>query len=77
MMTGTIKFFNGEYGFVIPDFGGTDIFFHISRCVAGLDSLEAGDRVEFEERPGKQSGKFVAANVRLLSQTAGNCPQTE
>ena len=37
-----------HYGFITPDGGGTDIFFHDSHVVAnGFQNLKAGQRVEF------------------------------
>ena len=65
-----MKYYNaeGEYGFIVPDVGGADIFVHLSYC-GGLEALEVGDRVSFDEIPSKKHpGKFGAANVRLLSQ---------
>lgn len=54
---GTVKWFNAEkgFGFITPDGGGNDIFVHIKAIQrAGLDTLEAGDRVSATVRAGRK-----------------------
>ena len=51
MPAGTVKWFNvlKGYGFIRPDVGGEDVFVHVSAVqAAGLQGLEAGQRVAFE-----------------------------
>lgn len=62
---GTVRWFDEEknYGFIDPDVGENDIFFHRS----DLDTLERtimpGDRVEYE--PEKGSKGMEAKHVRV------------
>ena len=67
--TGTVKWFNAAkgFGFIQPENGGADAFVHISAVErAGLDTLNEGDRVEYELVRG-QNGKSSAENVKLTS----------
>jgi cold shock protein len=67
--TGTVKWFNGAkgFGFIQPEGGGADAFVHISAVErAGLDTLNEGDRVEYELVRG-QNGKSSAENLKLAS----------
>ena len=68
MAIGTVKWFNVNkgYGFIQPEGGGKDTFVHISAVErAGINSLNEGDRVEFELQPG-QDGKSSAENLKLI-----------
>ena len=66
-VTGTVKWFNAEKGFVFiaqPD-GGNDVFVHHTAIqMSGYRSLEEGQRVEFELQEGPKG--LMATNVRLL-----------
>ena len=67
MNTGTVKWFNPTkgYGFIQPDGGGSDAFVHISAVErAGLDTLNEGQRVQYELVRG-QNGKTAAENIQL------------
>ena len=67
MIKGTVKWFNpGKgYGFITPDDGTKDAFVHITAVQnAGLDSLNEGQRVQYELRTG-QNGKSSAENLSL------------
>ena len=66
MATGTVKWFNPTkgYGFIQPDNGGRDVFVHISAVEkAGLNSLNEGVKVSYEERENR--GKTSAENLRV------------
>lgn len=45
---GEVKFFNQEkgFGFIMPDNGGKDIFFHISNL--SYSNVKTGDRVSYQ-----------------------------
>ena len=54
-MTGTVKkFLDGKgFGFITPDEGDDDVFFHQSEiAMEGFRTLEEGQRVEFEVEQG-------------------------
>ena len=54
-MTGTVKKFmdNKGFGFITPDEGNDDVFFHQSEIVLeGFRTLEEGQRVEFNVEKG-------------------------
>jgi cold shock protein len=56
MPVGTVKWFNPTkgYGFIQPEQGGKDVFVHISAVErAGLETLQEGQRVEFQVVPGR------------------------
>jgi len=66
--TGTVKWFNPVkgYGFIEPESGGTDAFVHISAVErAGLDSLQEGQKVEYELVRG-QNGKSAAESLKIV-----------
>jgi CspA family cold shock protein len=66
MATGTVKWFNATkgYGFIQPQGGGKDVFVHISAVErAGLNTLNEGQRIEFEEVSNK--GKTSAENLKV------------
>ena len=66
MQYGTVKWFNPTkgYGFIQPATGGKDIFVHISAVQkAGLQSLNEGQSVEYEEIANR--GKTSAENLKV------------
>jgi CspA family cold shock protein len=68
-MSGTVKFFNRDkgYGFIIPDAGGNDVFFHVSALKdTGLSGLEQGDLVTFATEPDKRGKGPKAIGIRML-----------
>lgn len=65
MVTGTVKWFNPAkgFGFIQPDEGGEDVFVHISAVQqAGMDSLDEGQKVNFELQEGR-NGRMAAGNI--------------
>ncbi len=62
-----VKYFDDKgFGFIRPDDGGRDVFFHVSRLVEGdSTTLAANAKVAYEVAPDKY-GKMAAANVRIL-----------
>jgi cold shock protein len=67
VVEGVVKFFNAEkgFGFIIPDDGGKDVFISartLSR--AGIDSLEAQQRVRVTTRLGQKGP--MAERVEIL-----------
>lgn len=69
MTTGTVKWFDGGkgYGFIAPDDGGRDVFIHASVLRrADIETLEAGQTVEFESNMNGQPGKVAAVNVEVV-----------
>jgi CspA family cold shock protein len=68
MATGTVKWFNPTkgFGFIQPDDGGKDAFVHISAVEkAGLSTLNEGQKVEFELKPGRDN-RASAEELRLI-----------
>ena len=67
MPVGVVKWFNPKkgYGFISPEDGGDkDAFVHITAVQgAGLDTLNEGDKVEYELVEG-QNGKSSADNLK-------------
>jgi CspA family cold shock protein len=66
MPTGKIKMFNEDrgFGFIIPDDGGVDVFFHVSALREG-DEVTPGKVVSFEIGVDPKSGKTKAVSVDL------------
>ena len=67
MPVGTVKWFNSTkgYGFIQPDSGGADIFVHISAVQrAGLQGLNEGEKVSYEEYRDPKRGKTSAENLK-------------
>ncbi len=66
-MTGTVKkFMDGKgFGFIMPDEGTDDVFFHQSEIVTeGFRTLEEGQRVEFDVEEGPKG--LSAKQVKLI-----------
>jgi len=66
MITGTVKFYNGQkgFGFIQPDNGGKDVFVHISAVEkAGLSGLNEGQKISYEVVANR--GKESAENLRV------------
>ena len=55
------------YGFIEPNEGGGDIFFHHSSCVeTPIEELNAGQAVSFDTEPGQGGKGPRAVNVKPL-----------
>jgi CspA family cold shock protein len=62
MAIGTVKFFNSSkgFGFIAPEDGGKDVFVHASAVeMAGMRSLDEGQRVSFDIQPDAKGSKAV------------------
>jgi cold shock protein len=69
MPVGTVKWFNSTkgYGFIQPDAGGPDVFVHISAVQrAGLEGLNEGQKVSYEEQRDPKRGKTSAENLKKV-----------
>ena len=67
MATGVVKWFNGQKGsgFIQPDDGGKDVFVHISAVErSGLSHLNEGQKISFEVKADRKTGKMNADNLR-------------
>ena len=67
MPTGKVKMFdeNRGFGFIGPDSGGDDIFFHVSALREG-DEIARHAAVTFEVGTDPKSGKIKAVSVDLV-----------
>ena len=62
MAIGTVKFFNISkgFGFITPEGGGKDVFVHASAVeMAGMGSLNEGQRISFDTQPDAKGSKAV------------------
>jgi cold shock protein len=69
MANGTVKWFNPTkgFGFIQPDSGGADVFVHVSAVErAGLNTLNEGQKVSFDEERDPKRGKTSAVNIKTL-----------
>ncbi|MGJ8564693.1 MAG: cold-shock protein [Alphaproteobacteria bacterium] len=67
MKTGTVKFFNTTkgFGFIQPE-SGDDVFVHVSALErSGLNSLNEGDKVQFNTAIDKRSGKTAVDSISM------------
>jgi CspA family cold shock protein len=64
MAQGTVKWFNSDkgFGFIAPDGGAEDLFFHYSE-IRGGRSLEDNQRVQFEVGQGPKGPRAVAVSA--------------
>jgi len=67
MNTGVVKFYNEQkgYGFIQPDNGGKDVFVHATALErAGMRSLSEGQKVSFDTREDRRTGKIAVDNIQ-------------
>lgn len=66
MNRGKIKRWNGDrgFGFIIPDDGGADIFFHVREIRSGR--VNEGDRVQFDMGVSERDGRPMATRVTVV-----------
>jgi cold shock protein len=67
MPKGEIKLWNEErgFGFIRPEGGGQDVFFHVTALREG-DEMAQGAKVVYEEDIDKKTGKTKAISVDLM-----------
>jgi CspA family cold shock protein len=67
MPQGIVKKYMADrgFGFIRPDGGGDDVFFHVKSLPMGTEPRE-GARVDFEVGSDRKTGKPQARNVRIL-----------
>lgn len=75
-MQGQVKFYNDQkgFGFIVPEDGGEDLFFHITQCEEGFEPAE-GDDVIYELGQGRD-GRSAAQQVRGTG-TSGSSQQDD
>lgn len=64
MQSGKVKFFKKDkgYGFIIPENGESEVFFHKS-ALGGRESIEADTKVVYEVEEGRKG--LQAKNVEI------------
>ena len=65
MSTGKVKNWNADrgFGFIKPDDGGVDVFFHVTALPAPGDAVTEGQAVSYEIGPDSKTGKTKAVTV--------------
>jgi cold shock CspA family protein len=66
---GRVAFFNADkgYGFIIPDAGGPDVFFHRYSLPDGIDELEKGQRVRYAVgESSRKPGQIEAVDIEVV-----------
>jgi CspA family cold shock protein len=68
MITGKVKFYNGQkgFGFIQPDDGSKDVFVHATALErAGISDLREGQKVSFDTQSDQRSGKIAVGKLEL------------
>lgn len=70
-MQGTVKFYNDQkgYGFITPEDGSQDVFFHITQAEESYEMPQEGDVVTFDLGQGRD-GRPAAQDVQFSGETA-------
>lgn len=71
MASGVVRFFSStkDYGFIVPDSGGSDIFVHRRELRASqITAIKEGDRLTYETEPGKEGKGPRAVRIALVPQ---------
>lgn len=66
MIKGVVKFYNSQkgFGFIQPEDGSKDVFVHATALErAGLSGLNEGDRVSFDTREDRRTGKMAVDKI--------------
>ena len=68
MAKGKIKTYLEEkgFGFISPEKGGDDVFFHVNELNDRGYGVEPGAPVEYDTKPGRNPGEVKAVRVRVL-----------
>jgi cold shock protein len=69
MNTGIVKWFNNQkgFGFIQLENGSKDVFVHISAVeLAGMSTLNEGQRLSFDVIADRRTGKSSAENLRTV-----------
>jgi len=75
-MLGVVKFYNADkgFGFIVPEDGSDDLFFHITQATEGYEPQE-NDEVEFavgEGRDGRSAAQEVVPTGNSGGATTGD-----
>lgn len=71
--TGVVIFYDADrrgFGFIKPDSGGKDLFFHVSSILTDEEALKAGDSVQYVVKQGEKGP--MASDVALIEKDSGN-----
>jgi CspA family cold shock protein len=66
VIKGVVKFYNDQkgFGFIQPEDGSKDVFVHATALErAGISRLGEGDRVSFDTREDRRTGKIAVDNI--------------
>jgi len=67
MARGKVNFYDESrgFGFITPDEGGKDIFFHVKELkFSGIETVDKGQPVSYETK--EDRGRIAATNIRIL-----------